>query len=77
MTVKKQKLFLHVIDRPTDGKLLLPGFNSKVKKVYRLDDARKMSLRMMRDGRGLMVELPAVQSKDPLLNAVQVVVVEF
>ena len=77
ITLKKQKMYLHVINRPMDGKLHLPGFKNNVTKVYRLDDVDQKSLRMMHKDNGLMVELPLKASKDVLLDAVQVVVVEF
>lgn len=77
VTVKKQKMYLHVIKRPEDGKLNLPGLKNKINKVYRLDDDEKRSLRMRHNDEGLMVELPIKKSKNVLLDAVQVVVVEF
>jgi alpha-L-fucosidase len=56
-TTAKDKLYLHVIDWPTDGKLIVPGLQSKVKKAYLLEDTKKKSLtvRGIDDGKSITV----------------------
>lgn len=41
-TSKPGRQYLHVLDRPADGKLLVPGFKGKVIKVYRLNDKKDL-----------------------------------
>ena len=69
-TTTKDKLYLHVFDWPTDGKLIVPGLQSGVKKAYLLEDAKMKSLavRRIEDGKSI-----AVGKKAP--NAVASVVV--
>ncbi len=42
-TAKPGKLYLHVLDRPADGKLLLPACAVYVSKVYTLAGKRSLS----------------------------------
>jgi len=77
VTMKKQKMYVHVMDRPSDGKIILPGFKNKIKKVYRLDDSEKKALRIRQTENSFIVELGLGVKKDPILDCVQVIVIEF
>ena len=56
-TTAKGKLYLHVFDWPTDGKLIVPGLQSGVKKAYLLEDTKMKSLavRGFDDGKSITV----------------------
>lgn len=49
-TAKPGKLYLHVFDWPTDGKLKVPNFKTKVKKAYLLADKKRKGLAVDRVG---------------------------
>ncbi|HRV21239.1 MAG TPA: alpha-L-fucosidase, partial [Anaerohalosphaeraceae bacterium] len=53
----KVTLYLHVFDWPSDGKLLVPGLKSSVRKAVLLDGKRKVKTEPAADG--LLVHLPA------------------
>ncbi|KAF0139713.1 MAG: alfA5 [Stygiobacter sp.] len=55
------RLYLHVFDWPTNGKLLVPGIYNKVKTTYLLNDTEKKTLATMRieDTRVISVPLTA------------------
>ncbi|AXY72920.1 alpha-L-fucosidase [Paraflavitalea soli] len=77
-TRKDNKLYLHVFEWPTDGKLQVSGLPAAAKKVYLLTDAGKKSIlidqTLTSDGlRGLTAQLPA----RPVDTANTVVVVEL
>jgi alpha-L-fucosidase len=55
-TAKPGKLFLHVLDRPTDGKLLVPGCTAAVSKVYLLSG--KHLLHFTKTGNDIIIDLP-------------------
>ena len=57
-TVGNGKLYLHVFEWPVDGKLVVPGLKSKVKKAYILSD-KNNSLSTSRKGDDLVVKIPA------------------
>jgi len=56
-TTTKDKLYLHVFDWPKDGKMIVPGLQSGVRKAYLLEDAKKKSLhvRAIDDGKSITV----------------------
>jgi alpha-L-fucosidase len=62
-TRKGSKLFLHVFNRPKDGKLLAPGFPNAVRSVYSLAD--KKSLAWKKTNTDLIINLPAFKSDAP------------
>lgn len=62
-TVKGQTLYVHVMGWPQDGKIVLPGLRTDVKKAYLLVDPAK-ALRHRRAGRDVVVTLPA-RAPDP------------
>ncbi len=60
-TTGQGKIYLHVLDWPTDGKLVVPGLRSAVKKAYLLVDTRKRALPVsaVEDGKVIAVGLEA------------------
>ena len=68
-TAKAGRLFLHVFNRPGNGKLLVPGFNNTVRSVYALDGKQKIPWR--KTGNDLELQLPAF--KQDAANTVFVV----
>lgn len=65
----KTTLYLHVFDWPADGKLLVPGLKSPVKKAVLLDGKRKVKTETAADG--LLVHLPA-KAPDPIDSVIAV-----
>ena len=59
------KLYLHVFAWPADGKLLLPGLATDVRKAYLLADKDRAALKTGRTEQGLVVDLPA-KALDPI-----------
>ena len=57
-TVKPGKVYVHVFARPADGKLLLPGLKSKVKRAWML--ANKVEVATEAAGGGVTLTLPEV-----------------
>ena len=53
------RLYLHVFDWPSDGKLLVPGLASEVRKAWLLADKGRASLKVSRTDEGPVVDLPA------------------
>ncbi len=49
-TAKKGKLYLHVFDWPTDGKLTVPGLKGKIQKAYLLADKGQSKLSVTNEG---------------------------
>ncbi|MFO7732245.1 MAG: alpha-L-fucosidase, partial [Candidatus Aminicenantes bacterium] len=62
-TVKGRTLYIHVMGWPQDGKIVLPGLRTDVRKAYLLADKAK-ALRHRRAGRDVVVTLPA-RAPDP------------
>lgn len=60
-TSKPGKLFLHVLQPPGNGKIEVPGVNSKITKVYRLTD--KTPLKYSLNDQVLRIDMPL--SADP------------
>jgi alpha-L-fucosidase len=59
-TVKGNTLYLHVMNWPADGRLLVGGLLSQVKSAYLLSDATKKPLKTKRAGaEDLLVHVPA------------------
>lgn len=59
-TSKPGKQYLHVINRPENGRLLVPGFNGTVSKVYSLTG--KQPLEFKREGNDVWINLPEFES---------------
>ena len=70
-TSKNGKLFLHVFNRPKNGKLLLPQFTNAISKVYALDG--KKPLAWNKTGGDVYISLPVFNKEE----ADQVFVVEY
>ena len=65
-TVKGDTLYLHVMNWPADGKLLVGGLLSEVKQAYLLDDSSRKRLKTERSGtEDLLVRVPAT-APDPV-----------
>lgn len=60
-TSKPGKIFLHVLERPAKGRLLVPDFAARVKSVYQLDTKRPVAF--TKKGNDLVVQVP--QLSDP------------
>jgi len=58
-TTKPGKLYLHVFNWPADGKLIVPGLRSEVKKAYLLADGKRTALPTRRTDAGTVIDVPA------------------
>jgi alpha-L-fucosidase len=58
---RKNRLYLHVFDMPSDGKLLVPGLASSIKKAYALNN-RNENLKTAKEGNNILVDLSGVKS---------------
>jgi len=72
-TQKPGKLYLHVFDWPTDGKLTVPGLTNKVSKAYLLADKSQPPLTVEQKADNVIVVVP----KKPLDKIDTVVVLEI
>ena len=52
------RLYLHVFDWPTDGKLVLSGISNETKRAYLLADANKTALAVNRNEDALLILVP-------------------
>jgi alpha-L-fucosidase len=68
-TQKPGALYLHVFDWPSDGRLLVPGLESKVKKAYLLSDPARRSLPVSKTADGVAIGVPA-QAPDKIASVV-------
>jgi alpha-L-fucosidase len=65
-TAKPGRLYLHVFDRPVDGRLLVPGLGNELRRAYQLAGGNQAVLNAQRFGRDdWIVQLPA-KATDPL-----------
>ncbi len=69
VTAKGTTLYLHVFTWPQDGKLLLPGLKSEVKKAYLLADSAALKTQATEEG--VVLTLPA-QALDPIATVIVV-----
>ncbi|HZK62806.1 MAG TPA: alpha-L-fucosidase, partial [Puia sp.] len=60
-TSKPGKLFLQVMERPADGKLLVPGMGVRIQKIMQLDNKKPVSWKLT--GNDLYVDLPELSDK--------------
>jgi len=67
-TSKPGLLFLHVMQRPANGKLLVPGFNATITKVYQVDN--KKDVKWEKSGTDLIVSIPELEDKRNTVFAV-------
>ena len=63
------RLYLHVFDWPSDGKLVVPGIFNQVKKAYLLSDPKKVSLDVSRKEDELVISVP-IEAPDPINSVV-------
>lgn len=57
-TQKDGKLYLHVFDWPTDGKLVVPGLKNEIREAYLLAGMKGHSLAVERQGDEVVVQVP-------------------
>ena len=69
VTRKPGKLYLHVLNWPEDGKLVVPGLTAEVKTAYLLADANRAALKTSANAGGVEVALPA-QAPDAVASVV-------
>jgi len=62
-TSKPGKLFLHVLNKPENEKLLVPGFTNKVSNVYALEDKRKVTWN--KEGDDIFIHIPPSKDSNP------------
>ncbi|HTI98636.1 MAG TPA: alpha-L-fucosidase [Dongiaceae bacterium] len=62
-------LYLHVLDWPAAGQLLVPGLHSKIDRAYLLADPKQTALAVQADAAGVTVALPA-EAADPISTTV-------
>jgi len=60
-TAKAGRLYLHVFDWPADGKLVVTGLNSKVKRAYLLADKSRTALAVRRQNEAVTITVPLKQ----------------
>jgi alpha-L-fucosidase len=65
------RLYLHVFNWPSDGKLVVPGLKKKVTNVYLLSDAKKVRLPSAVQGDNVLVSVGG-QAPDPIDTVVVV-----
>jgi alpha-L-fucosidase len=69
VTQKPGRLYLHVLNWPKDGKLVVPGLTAKVKTAYLLADANRAALKTTANAGGVEVAVPA-QAPDTVASVV-------
>lgn len=68
-TKRHGKLYLHVFDWPTDGKLVVPGLKNKIIHAYLLADAGKSELAVTEDDASKIIAV-GEKAPDPLISVV-------
>ena len=64
-----ERLYLHVFNWPTNGKLIIPGILSQPKRVYLLSDSGERALPVQRVEDALVVDVPT-KAPDPINSVV-------
>jgi alpha-L-fucosidase len=62
-TTNKDKLFLHVFNRPKNNKVLVPGFSKEISKVYSLSNKQNLSFKVK--GTDVIVSLSSFNDNNP------------
>ncbi len=62
MTSKPGKLYIHILDRPRNGRLLIPAFSGKALKARLLDGGTSVAFRQ--SGQDVWISLPAALPDD-------------
>jgi len=70
-TRKSDRLYLHVFDWPTDGKLIIPGLQKKVEEAYFLADKERNKLPVVREEEDIVITVPE-EALDPIDTVVVV-----
>ena len=65
-TAKPGKLYLHVFDWPTDGKLEVSGLENKIKKACLLADKKRAKLPVTREAENKVVISVPIEAPDPI-----------
>ena len=65
VTQKDKKIYLHIFDWPSDGKLNIEGLPAADYQASLLADAKHSALKAERDGKTLAIELPSA-APDPI-----------
>ena len=71
VTTQGNKLNLIVYDWPQDGKLYLPGLDSKIKSAYMLVDGKKKKLKFTKDASWTVFDVP-YKPLDPIISVIEV-----
>ena len=69
-TAKPGKLYLHVFDWPTNGRLEVTGFGNKIKKAYLLADKKRSRLSVGRKSKDMVVVTVPNEAPDPINTVV-------
>ncbi len=68
-TQRPGTLYLHVLDWPTDGKLLVPGLKSRIRAAYLLADPGKTKLAVTEEGESQLITV-GEKAPDPVISVV-------
>jgi alpha-L-fucosidase len=68
-TKRPGKLYLHVFDWPTDGKLMVPGLKNKISAAYLLADPGKTKLAVTEEGDSKIIAV-GNKAPDPVISVV-------
>jgi alpha-L-fucosidase len=63
------RLYLHVFERPEDGKLVIPQPGDGIHRAYRLSDPEQTLLPFVREGDSMIITLPDMPA-DPNADVV-------
>lgn len=66
---KDTRLYLHVFNWPSDGKLIVSGIFNKAKQAYLLSDPQKKILKTIREEDAIVINVPA-QAPDPINSVI-------
>ena len=73
VTDRGTKLYLHVFDWPSDGKLVVPRLRSEIEAAYLLSDPNKNSLDAKAEDAGVTVSVPK-EAPDPIDSVVVLII---
>jgi len=71
ITSRKDKLYLHVMEQPKNGNILLPGLDGKITKMSVLADGTPCA--WQKDAKGVTVKLPATVNPAHEFQAIEIV----
>jgi len=67
-TSKPGRIYLHVFNWPSDGKLLLPSWGQKIRKAYLLSRSKDV-LKVTATGKSIIMETPK-EAPDPIASVI-------